>query len=207
MPMKKLVCLFVLCLTAASLQAQGEMSYSLELVAGVGVGKGPQYAVTPEFIAQYQWDSGFRTGLGAGIRYARPVLDYTIKNGKHTESSFCNEGDIPVFLRFGYGRERLFVNLDAGYAFGILSFYDAGWFPGGKREPSYNGLFLENQLGWKFGRHSALALGLLLQQTRVTDRTIIQIGTMGSPDYSLHEGSASHQLLTPAITLRYGFMF
>ena len=205
--MKKLACFFVLCLATFALKAQGHISYSLEMVAGGGIGRGPQLTVTPEFIAQYQWDSGFRTGLGAGIRYARPVLDYTVKNGKHTESSFCNEVDIPVFMRFGYGTGKIFANLDAGYAFGILSLYDADWFPGGEREPSYNGLFLENQLGWKFGRHSALALGLLLQQTRVTDRTINEIGTMGSPDYQLHEISIGYKRLTPAITLRYVFLF
>ena len=205
--MKKLVCLFVLCLTAVSLQAQGQMSYSLELVAGVGVGKGPQYAVTPEFVAQYQWDSGFRTGLGAGIRYARPVLDYTVKNGKHTESSFCNEGDIPVFLRFGYGREKLFVNLDAGYAFALLSLYGAGWTPNAEKAPSYNGLFCEPQFGWKLGQHSSFALGVLLQQSTLMDHTVTESGTFGSSDYSETDNGIGHTIFTPAITLRYGFLF
>ncbi|MBQ3722227.1 MAG: hypothetical protein II851_00800 [Bacteroidales bacterium] len=205
--MKKIVCLIALCLAAISLQAQGNMSYSLELVAGAGVGKGPQFIVTPEFVAQYQWDGGFRTGLGAGIRYARPIVSYTVKNGKHTHSTFSNEVDIPVFLRFGYGKGKLFANLDAGYAIDILSFYDSDWYPGGKKDPTYNGLFLENQLGWKFGRHSALALGLLLQQNIVTDRTIVEIGTIDSPDYKLSEASVGHKQLTPAITLRYVLLF
>ena len=205
--MKKIVCLIALCLAAISLQAQGNMSYSLELAAGAGVGRGPQFTVTPEFVAQYQWDGGFRTGLGAGIRYARPVVSYTVKNGKHTHSSFCNELDIPVFMRIGYGKGKLFTNLDAGYAFGILSFYDAGWVPGGEKEPSYNGLFCEPQFGWKLGQHSSLSLGVLLQQSTLMDHTVTESGTFGSSDYSETDRGIGHTIFTPAITLRYGFLF
>ena len=72
--MKKTVLLLVLGLASFSLSAQSRMTYSWEFVAGVGVGKGPQVSITPEFVAQYDLGGGFRIGAGVGTRFARPCL-------------------------------------------------------------------------------------------------------------------------------------
>lgn len=202
--MKKILVLFLLCLATLTLSAQSRMSYSLEFVAGVGVGKGPLATFTPEFVAQYDLGGGFRIGAGAGVRFAKPCLQNITKNGKHSRT-FCDELDIPVFMRLGYGKERLFARLDAGYAPGILSFYGAGWDPGGMKESCYSGLFFEPQVGWKAGRRSAFALGLLLQQSTVSDHVTTESGTPENPSVTTEVHTLN--VFTPAVTLRYVFGF
>ena len=204
--MKKTVLLLVLGLASFSLSAQSRMTYSWEFVAGVGVGRGPQVSITPEFVAQYDLGGGFRIGAGAGTRFARPCLQYITRNGSKSRD-FCNELDIPVFLRLGYGKEKLYANLDAGYAICALTFYDwgmasDGWGEG-RKEPSYDGFFVEPQVGWRVGRRSALALGLLFQQSTVSNRVTTENGTWGDPSYSIREEVNTLNVFTPAVTLRY----
>ena len=201
--MKKTVLLLILGLASLSLSAQSRMTYSWEFVAGVGVGKGPQFSFTPEFIAQYDLGSGLRIGAGVGTRFARPCLQYITKNGSSPRRTFCNELDIPVFMRVGYGKEKLYANLDAGYAIGALALFDWGWKPGGRTEPIYNGFFVEPQVGWRVGRRSALALGLLIQQSTVSNHVTTENGTWGDPSYSIREEVNTLNVFTPAVTLRY----
>ena len=200
--MKKAILLLVLSLASLSLSAQGRMSYSCEFVAGVGVGKGPQLFFTPEFVAQYAFDGGFKVGAGAGARFARPCLQYITKSGAHSRT-FCDELDIPVFMRLGYGKEQFYANLDAGYAIGALSFYGLGWVPGGKKEPNYHGFFVEPQVGWKIGGRSALALGLLFQQSTLSNHITTVSGTINDTQHSIREEVSTLNVFTPAITLRY----
>ena len=201
--MKKTILLLVLGVASLSLSAQSRMTYSWEFVAGVGVGKGPQFSFTPEFIAQYDLGSGLRIGAGVGTRFARPCLQYITKNGSSPRRTFCNELDIPVFLRLGYGKEKLYANLDAGYAIGALALFDWGWKPGGRTEPIYNGFFVEPQVGWRVGRRSALALGLLIQQSTVSNHVTTENGTWGDPSYSIREEVNTLNVFTPAVTIRY----
>jgi hypothetical protein len=201
--MKKTVLLLFWGLASLSLSAQSRMTYSWEFVAGVGVGKGPQFSFTPEFIAQYDLGSGLRIGAGVGTRFARPCLQYITKNGSSPRRTFCNELDIPVFMRVGYGKEKLYANLDAGYAIGALALFDWGWKPGGRTEPIYNGFFVEPQVGWRVGRRSALALGLLIQQSTVSNHVTTENGTWGDPSYSIREEVNTLNVFTPAVTLRY----
>lgn len=201
--MKKTVLLLFWGLASLSLSAQSRMTYSWEFVAGVGVGKGPQFSFTPEFIAQYDLGSGLRIGAGVGTRFARPCLQYITKNGSSPRRTFCYELDIPVFMRVGYGKEKLYANLDAGYAIGALALFDWGWKPGGRTEPIYNGFFVEPQVGWRVGRRSALALGLLIQQSTVSNHVTTENGTWGDPSYSIREEVNTLNVFTPAVTLRY----
>ena len=200
--MKKTILLLVLGVASLSLSAQSRMTYSWEFVAGVGVGKGPQVFLTPEFVAQYDFGGGFRIGAGAGTRFARPCLQYITRNGSHSRS-FCNELDIPVFMRLGYGKEKLYANLDAGYAICALSFFGASWSGEGKKDASYSGLFIEPQVGWRVGRRSALALGLLLQKSIVSNHVTTVNGTINDPSYSIKEEVKRQDIFTPAVTLRY----
>ena len=204
--MKKTIFLLILGVASLSLSAQSRITYSLEFVAGVGVGKGPQVSLTPEFVAQYDFGGGFRIGAGVGTRFARPCLQYITRNGSHSRS-FCNELDIPVFMRLGYGKERIYANLDAGYAIGALSFYGLDWAPGGKKEPSYNGLFVEPQVGWRIGRRGALAFGLLMQKSIVSNHVTTENGTVNAPSYSIKEEVNRQDIFTPAVTLRYALSF
>ena len=201
--MKKTVLLLVLGLASFSLSAQSRMTYSWEFVAGVGVGKGPQVSITPEFVAQYDLGGGFKIGAGVGTRFARPCLQYITQNGSSPRRTFCNELDIPVFMRLGYGKEKLYANLDAGYAIGALALFDWGWKPGGRTEPIYNGFFVEPQVGWRVGRRSALALGLLIQQSTVSNHVTTENGTWGDPSYSIREEVNTLNVFTPAVTIRY----
>ncbi|MBP5487330.1 MAG: hypothetical protein J6Y06_06870, partial [Bacteroidales bacterium] len=84
-----------------------------------------------------------------------------------------------------------------------LSFYGAGWDGAWKKEPNYNGFFVEPQVGWKVGRRSALALGLLFQQSTVSNRVTTENGTWGDPSYSIREEVNTLNVFTPAVTLRY----
>ena len=201
--MKKTILLLVLGVASLSLSAQSRMTYSWEFIAGVGVGKGPQVSLTPEFVAQYDLGGGFRIGAGVGTRFARPCLQYITQNGSSPRRTFCNELDIPVFLRLGYGKEKLYANLDAGYAIGALALFDWGWKPGGRTEPIYNGFFVEPQVGWRVGRRSALALGLLIQQSTVSNHVTTENGTWGDPSYSIREEVNTLNVFTPAVTIRY----
>lgn len=206
--MKKILILLIICLTTISLQAQGRFSFSAEVAVGVGIVRGPGATVAPQFVAQYELGGGFRLGAGAGLRYAFPCFQYiTLSDGAH-ERSFSNEFDIPVFLRLGYGGKRFYANVDAGYAIGALSFLGWGWMPGGKIEPCYNGFFVEPHFGVRLGRHSALALGVLWQQSVVRDYVHVVHGSMDDPStYSVGSTLTTRKLLTPAITLRYAYMF
>ena len=205
--MKKSIFVIILLLASLLLPAQSRISCSLELVAGAGVWKGPLFTAAPEFVVQYDLGAGFKVGAGTGARYSKPCLQYITTNGTNPERSFCNELDIPVFLRFGYGKEKLFANLDAGYAIDILSFYGSDWTPGGDKEACYNGLFFEPQIGWRMTRRSALALGILLQQSTVERYAITENGEHGTPSYSITAEVYNQHLFSPAITLRYGYFF
>jgi hypothetical protein len=200
--MKRTILLFVTFLATIAVSAQSGMTYSWEFVAGVGVGRGPQVSITPEFVAQYDLGGGFRIGAGAGTRFARPCVQYITRKGSKSRT-FCNELDIPMFMRLGYGKEKLYANLDAGYALCALSFFGPGWAGEGKKEPNYNGFFVEPQVGWKVGRRSALALGLLFQQSTVSNHVTTENGTWGDPSYSIGEKVTTLNVFTPAITLRY----
>ncbi len=202
--MKKTVLLLILGLASFSLSAQSRMTYSWEFIAGVGVGKGPQALFTPEFVAQYDLGCGFRIGAGAGTRFGRPCLQYITKNGAKSRS-FTNELDIPVFMRLGYGKEKLSVQVDAGYAIGILGFPGVNYDGPGlySKDFPYNGLFVEPQIGWKVGRRSALALGLLFQQSTVSNHVTTETGTMNDPSYSIKTKVNTLNIFTPAVTLRY----
>lgn len=180
------------------------MTYSWEFIAGVGVGKGPQALFTPEFVAQYDLGCGFRIGAGAGTRFGRPCLQYITKNGAKSRS-FTNELDIHVFMRLGYGKEKLYVQVDAGYAIGILGFPGVNYDGPGlySKDFPYNGLFVEPQIGWKVGRRSALAQGLLFQQSTVSNHVTTETGTMNDPSYSIKTKVNTLNIFTPAVTLRY----
>ena len=204
--MKKIFFLLTLCLLALPARAQGRFSFSLEIAAGAGFGHGPQFTVTPLFASQYDLGGGFRIGAGAGIRFAKPCLQHITQRG-NSRRNFCNEFDIPVFLRLSYGIKTFFASVDTGYSIGILSYYGPDWIPGGKKAPSYNGFFAEPQIGLTLGRHSALALGVLLQQSLVDEKIHTEVGKMGDPNYSSSTTSFSKRLLTPAVTIRYAFRF
>ena len=204
--MKKLFCFIIIGLVAFSAQAQERLFYSVEVAAGAGIGRGPQVEVSPQFVAQYGLTEGFNLGVGAGIRYARPCFQYITKNGGTRERSFCNEFDIPVFLRLGYGKEMFFANVDAGYAIDLEAYYDSDWIPGGETDACYNGFFVEPHIGMKLGQHSAVSLGVLLQQSVVSNHTYTESGTMG-PSLSITEKVTKQNRLTPAFTLRYAFRF
>ena len=173
------------------------MSYSLEFVAGVGVGKGPLATFTPEFVASYNL-GGFIIGAGVGARYARPCNVYDSKQGR----GFKNELDIPVFLRLGFGKAMFFANVDAGYAIGVLGYPGVDYVPGGKKNFPYDGLFIEPHVGLKVGRNSALALGLLLQQSDWHNQTRDVVD--GNTVIFVHDYKNA---FTPAITLRYALSF
>ena len=198
--MKRTLCVIVLCIAALwSMSAQSKFSYTLELKAGAGFGHGPVALFTPEFVAQYDLGGGLIAGAGAGARLALPCLSYNTKNGKYDGRTTVGEIDIPVFLRFGYGMDKIYANLDAGYAIGI----GAGTFAsgGGPMEAIYDGLFVEPHIGWRINGRSAIALGALFQQSTVADRVVIDDGS------SMRESYQTRNRLTPAITLRYGFLF
>ena len=202
----KIVCILSFCLATLSLQAQDRFLHSLEVVTGVGIGRGPLATVTPQFVTQYDLGGGFRLGAGAGTRFAMPCLQYITKNGTHSRT-FCEELDIPVFLRLGYGKEKVYANIDAGYAVGLLSFFDFGGVPGGRKEAGYDGFFVEPHIGLKLGRRSALALGVLFQQSTVMDHVTTDKGTIDTPSYSMETVVQSQHIFTPAINLRYGILF
>ena len=81
--------------------------------------------------------------------------------------------------------------------------FDWGWKPGGRTEPIYNGFFVEPQVGWRVGRRSALALGLLIQQSTVSNHVTTENGTWGDPSYSIGEKVTTLNVFTPAVTIRY----
>ena len=108
-----------------------------------------------------------------------------------------------MFMRLGYGKEKLYANLDAGYAIGALALFDWGWIPGGRTEPIYNGFFVEPQVGWRVGRRSALALGLLIQQSTVSNHVTTEYGTKGDPSYSIGTKVTTLNVFTPTVTIRY----
>lgn len=201
MPMKKIVSIIVLFMAALwSMSAQSKFSYSLELKAGAGIGHGPVALFTPEFVAQYDLGGGFIAGAGAGARQAMPCLSYNVTNGKYDGRTFVEEIDFPVFIRAGYGMDKFYANLDAGYAIGVGSvrLFAAG---GGPMEAIYDGFFVEPHIGWRFSDKRSLALGVLFQQSTVADRNVTY------DDSSLKEEYRTRNRITPAITLRYGIMF
>ena len=198
--MKKGFLCVVLSLVSTSILAQGRFSSSLEVSAGAGVERGPLVTAAPHLVAQYEIGNCFKIGVGAGVRFACPCHTYTNWNGT-LRRTFNNELDIPVFVRLGYEERNLFADVDAGYAIGIFARLDPGVVPGGKKEPSYDGLFVEPQVGVKFGRYSAFALGVLLQQSHIINDVTKVSATMS-------ETKVTHQnVFTPAITLRYRFVF
>lgn len=195
--MKRFILILVLGAASFTLSAQSQMSYSLEFVAGVGVGKGPLATFTPEFVASYNM-GGFIIGAGVGARYARPCDLYDSKHGR----GFQNELDIPVFLRLGFGKAKFFANVDAGYAICVIGRSGIDYVPGEKKYMPYDGLFVEPHVGLKVGRRSALALGLLLQQSSWHNQVWDGVGE--NAVIYVHDYK---NVFTPAITLRYALSF
>ena len=193
--MKKLFCILIMCLVTGSMSAQKRVSYSLEYLSlGVGFGKGPAIVVSPDFVAQYDWGNGLKFGAGAGLRFAMPCGEYdsNATNGAR-RISFDKELDLPLFMRISYGPGRFSAGLDAGYAIGLYALWAKGSVPGGKKDPSFNGLFFEPQLTWMFNEEEALSLGLLMQQCSLLTKVA---------------GASSYEkVFVPAITIRYGMHF
>ena len=195
--MKKLFALFVLCLAPLSTVARNHFSYSTEIAAGAGIGRGPLALVASQFVVQYELGGSFKLGAGAGSRFAMPQCQYTIIDNGAPSRAFSIELAAPVFLRLGYGMEKLYVNVDAGYAFDLIS-----------RFSCYNGFFAEPHIGWVLNQHRSLALGVLLQQSEVMKKQVItNTITSGSTPSSISNTVTKQHLFTPAITLRYAFLF
>lgn len=196
--MKKIFVFLFLCLASVVMSAQGRFSFSIEAEAGVGIVNGPMPVVTPEFVVQYAFSGGFHLGAGVGVRYERPCERYNIKNGVFQGRSYLSgELDIPLFLRLGYGKDKLYANLDAGYAIGIVSFEGHYAVLLGKNA----GFFAEPHVGWRFNRHHSLALGLLVQQCDISHYTVTEDAGQGIST------NKYKQDVTGAITLRYAYSF
>lgn len=196
--MKKILTL-ILCL--ASVSAWGQNSYisSLEFVGGVGFGKGPKMILAPQYVGQMDF-GGFRVGAGVGLRYAKPLREEVTKNGASSRE-YNNEFDIPVFLRLGFGGEKVYVNVDAGYSLGAIAFYEESMDGGSVADKCYSGLFVDPQIGWRFSQKSALAIGMLLQQGVIGNRVTTQSGDSFSQEFHRKKE------FTPALTLRYALSF
>ncbi len=191
MPMKKILCLLSLCLLSLTAHAQERFSYTAEVVAGVGISRGPIAFVTPQFVARYDLGNGFRVGAGAGARVGLPCEQYITTNGTFDRRSFCGELDIPVFLRLDYCMERLYAGIDAGYAIGVFSIF------GAPKEPCYSGFFVEPHIGLRLGKTRGLAFGVIMQQS------IVYNSVHTNTSESSAQTVTRQELLTPAITLRY----
>lgn len=203
--MKKLFCIGILLVLACAVVpvsslAQNNLSYSLETAAGAGFGKGPLFTLCPQFVFQDKFDSGIVLGMGAGMRFAMPCVQYNTNNG--VGSRDCGmELDLPLFLRIGYGKNHFFSNVDAGYAIGVIATTNLGAVSGGRTKLSYNGLFCEPQVGWKLNERHALALGVLFQNSTYKDCVVTQVDDMVSKEVT------TRNQFTPAITFRYIFFF
>ena len=198
--MKRITAILLLCLLFLPLQAQNRFSFSLEVEAGGGFGNGPRIVASPQFVAQYELGSSFKVGAGAGLRYANPCYHFSIRNGVESRE-YCHDFSVPVFLRATYGSgilHSLYASLDAGYSIGVFMLVDG--FPA-FGDTAYKGLFLEPQVGWVIGEHSALTLGALLQQGTFRKNVISKSGDVVSAE------SSTQKELTPAITLRYCYTF
>jgi len=127
-----------------------------------------------------------------------PCSTYSIyEDGSHKRNfDLLLEFDLPVFLRFGYGKEKFFANIDAGYAIGIFN-----WYPSGRGEPCYDGFFIEPKIGCKLGSRGSLALGVVMQKGSMMVSTITKNLNTSTTDNS------RQKLLAPAVTLRYGISF
>ena len=197
--MKKIVSLFAFCLLVFTMQAQDRFSCSMEMVAGVGFARGPLATVFPQFVACYDFGNGPFLGIGAGMRFSAPCEK--ISCYPSAGRRFADEYDIPVFARFGYGIDRFYAAVDAGYAVGVFATLGDDYLPSGDIKPIYSGFFVDPHVGWKFGRHSALALGVLFQQCVIAEEIKIEQGT------SVTYKTRSHKRFPPAVTLRYAFTF
>ena len=135
------------------------------------------------------------------------LVDGTIDEGISSDVTRLSDQRFhTVFIRLGYGKAKLFANVDAGYAIGILG-YDTENRDllinqsTSKRVYPYDGLFFERHFGWRFGQRSALALGVLLQQSTILnlyERKDVIAGKEETVFYGKDTNSFS-----PAITLRY----
>ena len=199
--MKKFFLIILFCLPSFILLAQNRVSYSLEMMAGVGVTNGPKYTIAPEFIVQYDLGNGINMGVGGGAQLSKPCYRFIDRDGIGSRS-YCNEIDIPLFFRFGYGKDRLFADLDLGYSIGLMAGYEKDVFPGGEMDTChYSGFFAEPHIGFCISRRSSLSLGILLQQSSINTEHIT------TTSVSLHNIMKVENVLTPAFTLRYGFTF
>ena len=198
--MRKLLIICLTVLLAMPMVGQSKYSHTSEWAVGVGVGPGPRGLLAYRHIFNYKVGQTFAVGMGAGLRFASPCVQYNSRDGgAFKREVFLNEIGIPLFIRGGYESERFFANLDIGYSIGIISIPDLGLKGGGGiiYGSPYKGIFVEPHVGLYSGRRTQIALGMLWQQSIVTKG--IYEGDHYSSSYSVS--------FTPAITVLVGHVF
>lgn len=187
-----------------SQEAPTRWTYWAEQSLGMGFGIGPNPAAYTgsTFTAIYKVGELLSVGAGGGIRASFPTYSLSHVNaGVPVRSSFIFEIDLPVYLRAGLMGRKAFFFLDAGYTLGVLGLTLPSASPGGLVKTCNNGFFFDPQLGFMFGKHSSIALGVLIQKVRYQrhEREI------NGDTYS--EVVSTSTAWTTAINIRYAYHF
>ena len=200
------ICCLLLLLTfkAFSQEAPTRWTYWAEQSIGMGLGIGPNPAAYTgsTFTAIYKVGQLLSVGAGGGIRASFPTYTLSHVNaGVPVRSSFIFEIDLPVYLRTGLTGRKAFFFLDAGYTLGVLGLSLPSAAPGGLVKTCNNGFFFDPQLGFMFGKHSSIALGVLIQRVRYR----LHEREINSDTYS--EVVSTATAWTTAVNIRYAYHF
>ena len=198
------ILLFVLSVNAFSQEKPTKWAYWAEQSLGVGFGIGPNPAAYggSTFTAVYKIGELLSVGAGAGIRASFPTYSLShINAGVPVRDTFIFELDFPVYVRAGLVGRKAFFFLDAGYTLGALGLTLPPAAPVGLVKTCNNGFFFDPQIGYKLGKHSAISLGVLIQNTGYRLREKVR------EEDSFSEVVKTATAWTTAINIRYAYVF
>ena len=199
--MKKLF--ITLILAAMTALASDGQPLELGINLGTSVNGYSQIDVGADLAYIFPLKSNLEIGLGAGLRYARPL--YEIINTSvitassstvDTDKIYANEISIPIFGRVRYSAsDKLFFQMDAGYRFALFSTEEFFPIPAFDR----SGVYFEPQVGYRFDNRRSLSLGVSHQCSYLSDR--IKIDHQVKDQYFGHY--QKRDICRPVAFLRY----
>ena len=169
--MKHILCPFIALFITMTAFAQKKDRTVEETLSVIG-----NYASTTTINFVYPVTENFGIGWGVGLRGAYQVYRKMTKtqNGVTTHSNQrIIELDIPVYLRLRYSLDKLYLNMDMGYAQGLFSHLPDVEGVMGSGLPYISGFFLEPQGWYKINDKYSVGGGLLLQRYLVSEHTSI----------------------------------
>lgn len=177
--MRKILIIALMLTGVAAYGQPFEVSYT----AGTSVNLTSQIDLGADLTYTFPVGESITLGLGAGVRYARPIFWHktsVVDGNKSINRSYVNEVTVPMYGRFRYQTgSKVYFQTDAGYRITLVDFFS-----------QLSGPYIDPQVGFKIDGKRSWSAGLSFQYCPVYE----DIEMRRTSDYYVSWGDMTHKL-------------